>query len=322
MGKTIKASDISVVVQGAIDKENTPKCLASIRKHLPESEIILSTWEGSDIEGLNYDKIIFNKDPGGANCSRDGKGINNCNREIVSTFEGLKQAERPYTLKIRSDIIFLNNNILKIKFRNLKRNNKYKFLTDRLLVCSVYSRVYGIHNITGEKTPILFHPSDWLYFGLSQDLYALFDIPLTNEPEFSLWFKDRPQNRNGYTDVHSYRLWKFAPEAYIWTEYLRKNHKINIEDKLDITQENIVHSGYSLVNNFYMADQCQLGIKLAKYNIVQPRMEKRDRDGLYTNIHWQKEYKKLCDKNYFVKPTACSILNLLVDLFKIRRKGR
>ena len=42
----IDKKDISVVVQGAIDKEWTPLCLKSIRKYLPESEIILSTWGG------------------------------------------------------------------------------------------------------------------------------------------------------------------------------------------------------------------------------------------------------------------------------------
>ena len=47
----INSKDISVVVQGAIDKENTPKCLESIRKYLPDAEIILSTWEGSEVEG-------------------------------------------------------------------------------------------------------------------------------------------------------------------------------------------------------------------------------------------------------------------------------
>ena len=41
----IDTNDISVVVQGAIDQINTPKCLRSIRKRLPGAEIILSTWE-------------------------------------------------------------------------------------------------------------------------------------------------------------------------------------------------------------------------------------------------------------------------------------
>ena len=110
----IKSKDISVVVQGAINSEVTPKCLESIRKYLPEAEIILSTWEGSDVVRLDYDKLILNKDPGGADCSRDGKGINNCNRELVSTFEGLKLANRKYALKIRSDIVFINNKITAI----------------------------------------------------------------------------------------------------------------------------------------------------------------------------------------------------------------
>lgn len=41
----MKSNDITVVVQGAIDRKLTPKCLKSIRKHLPDAEIILSTWE-------------------------------------------------------------------------------------------------------------------------------------------------------------------------------------------------------------------------------------------------------------------------------------
>ena len=60
----IDTNDISVVVQGAIDQINTPKCLRSIRKRLPGAEIILSTWEGSPIDGLDYDKLVLNKDPG------------------------------------------------------------------------------------------------------------------------------------------------------------------------------------------------------------------------------------------------------------------
>ena len=318
----IHSSDISVVVQGAVNRELTPKCLVSIRKYFPGAEIILSTWEGTDVSGLEYDKLVLNKDPGGADCSVDGKGVNNCNRELVSTLNGLKLANRKYALKTRTDILFKNNNILKKKFLNLKREKEYSYLKDRVLVFSVYSRIYGIHNKTGQKTPILFHPSDWLYFGLREDIFSLFNIPLTNEPEFSQWFRNRPQTRNGYQDVHPFRLWKFSPEAYIWTEYLRKNHHISIQDKLDITPENIKLSDHSLVNNFYMADQCQLGIKLAKYNICQPRMERRDREGLYTNIYWQRRYRKFCDKRYIIRPTLCQIGNRLVDLFKLKRRKR
>ena len=61
----IKSTDISIVVQGSVEnREETIKCLNSIRKILPQAEIILSTWEDSDIVNLDYDKLVLNKDPG------------------------------------------------------------------------------------------------------------------------------------------------------------------------------------------------------------------------------------------------------------------
>ena len=67
----VATSDISVVVQGAIagpSKDGkaypTRDCLLSIRRRLPGAEIILSTWKGSDVTGLDYDQLVLNDDPG------------------------------------------------------------------------------------------------------------------------------------------------------------------------------------------------------------------------------------------------------------------
>ena len=89
----IQSSEISVVVQGAIDQNNTPLCITSIRKYLPKAEIILSTWEGSDTENLDYDILVLNKDPGGYRdiCT---KFVNNLNRQLVSTSNGIKKASK------------------------------------------------------------------------------------------------------------------------------------------------------------------------------------------------------------------------------------
>jgi hypothetical protein len=51
----INSKNISTVVQDAIDKELTPKCLKSIRKCLSKATIILSTWKNSDIKYLDYE---------------------------------------------------------------------------------------------------------------------------------------------------------------------------------------------------------------------------------------------------------------------------
>ena len=48
----IDSNDISVIVQGAINKNETTKCLQSIRQYLPGAEILLSTWDGSNITDL------------------------------------------------------------------------------------------------------------------------------------------------------------------------------------------------------------------------------------------------------------------------------
>lgn len=55
----IDTKDISVVVQGPIDEELTILCLNSVRKYLPDSEIILSTWKNSNIKNLDYDILVF-----------------------------------------------------------------------------------------------------------------------------------------------------------------------------------------------------------------------------------------------------------------------
>jgi hypothetical protein len=75
----INHNDISVIVQGAIDKDLTKKSLESIRAFMPEAEIILSTWEDSDLTSLDYDKLVLSKDPGFIKVNLLG----NTNRQIV-----------------------------------------------------------------------------------------------------------------------------------------------------------------------------------------------------------------------------------------------
>ena len=152
-------------------------------------------------------------------------------------------------------------------------------------------------------------------------MYCLFDIPLTSEPDFSLYFKNRENVRYGYRDSHPNRLWRFPPEAYIFTEYLKKKG-INIEDKLDLTDKNIELSRNVMVNNFYMLDQNNIKFKMPKYKIFQPLMPKIDRDGLYSNYRWQLEYHCLVDKFFKPKLTLCLLLTKFFDFLHIKRRMR
>src|SRR5436305_180058 len=107
----ISNKDISIVVQGPILNEsslNVTKNMTKLichrlKKLFPESELILSTWEGVSAQEIPYDKLILNKDPGAVWFNYlNHNDINNCNRMIISTLEGIKAASRKYILKVRS----------------------------------------------------------------------------------------------------------------------------------------------------------------------------------------------------------------------------
>lgn len=100
----IKPDEISVVVQGEIERDATPKCLKSIRRFLPGAEIVLSTWEGRSCEGLDYDILVLNVDPGPSDLIRQYpfEQVNNCNRQIVSTKNGINKSSKKYVLDRKS----------------------------------------------------------------------------------------------------------------------------------------------------------------------------------------------------------------------------
>lgn len=61
----IPSEDISIIFQGAIHPIWTKIACKSAREHFSKATIILSTWEGSSVDGIEFDSVIFSKDPGG-----------------------------------------------------------------------------------------------------------------------------------------------------------------------------------------------------------------------------------------------------------------
>jgi hypothetical protein len=116
----MKPNELSLVVQGAIDTNISPRtgqpitqsCLESLRTWHPGAEIILSTWPDQPLNGLDYDILVLSEDPGACNAFRPGTSrvqFDNTNRQIVSSRNGLRRATRKYAAKVRSDMIFSGN---------------------------------------------------------------------------------------------------------------------------------------------------------------------------------------------------------------------
>lgn len=273
----IKSKDISIVVQGAIDKEHTKGCLESIRKHFPEAEIVLSTWENSNVEGLEYDVIVYNIDPGAYLIET---GISdNLKRQIVSTMGGIKKASRKYVLKTRADINFNGKKFLKYFDKFNKFESKYRVFEKRIIINSCYTR-------DSQTSMYLYHPSDWVLFGLKEDIETFFDVP---EPDFS-------ENSEYFIYTRPRILRKYAPEQYIFYNcLLKKNKKVIFKDPEHITKKARLDSERYIINNFVTLDYQKLfEIDFLKYNFL----DHMHRGRVYSYYDFLCLYKKYCDNDF------------------------
>jgi hypothetical protein len=283
--RVVKTTDISVVVQGAIDEKLTPKCLNSIRKCLPGAKIILSTWEDSNIEGLDYDVLLENGDPGAEICDVVHNVKNNVNRQILSTRNGLKFVKTIYAMKLRSDMCLKNTNFLSYfnKFQNF-RNQECCILKNRVVTNNLYCA-------DPHKTNCYFHISDWVHFGLTEDLLNIWDIPLQNEPGSSRYFLNK--KRPIFDPVPSW-LFQYIPEQYIWTTFLRKNGiYFDFKYFTDISPKNLMLSELSFANNIIIVDYEKFGIEFLKFDPY-----KWDYTKQLTHYLWWKMYKKYCHQGF------------------------
>ena len=120
----LDGSNISIVIQGALSsKDETLKIVNSYKSILPKSEIIISTWHQYKEFAVLYDTLVLSEDPGSIDFSdHGGRANHNFNRQIVSTHNGLKKASRHYSLKVRSDLFAVNNNLLE-HFNKVLKNS-------------------------------------------------------------------------------------------------------------------------------------------------------------------------------------------------------
>lgn len=294
----IRPHEVSVVVQGPVvgrpgdahRNQHTRRCLASIRRHLPEAEIVFSTYTGADLRGLDYDLVVESPDPG-AVVQNDHLGtLNNINRQIVTTRAGILASSRPLVLKLRSDLELASPALLEHFGRFRARHPKWQLVEERLIASTRYARQpRGRHGY-----PL--HPSDWLFFGKRDDVFCLWDLPLASEPETSRWFAHRPQ-------PPEYSVWsnlcRYLPEQYLWTSFLRKFGPVTLDHAHDVRAETVELTELSFANNLVLLEPRQLGVRFLKY-----RLRWVDRLSLLSHAQWRELYRQYCD------PTAARDWNL------------
>lgn len=297
----IDTKDISVVVQGAVDPVNTPKCIKSLHKHLPGAQIILSTWKGANVEGLEVDEVVLSEDPGGFRDKYCTTFVNNTLRQVVSTHAGMKHAIGKYILKIRSDLIFLSCHFLELFTAYPHRNFDMPVFHERVIFSSFFTKEFCSSKTIDQPLP--FHVSDWFVFGNADDVHFLYDITFPKEP-FNSWYlaesNYRSVKKNLLKASHQY-----APEQYIFFSACRKVYpEIKFEHYMDYTCDNIKWSERLIANNCIILDpwQCRFVCgkvkagkdRYKKWTIFPFTIPKTLKKGLYLNEKFDILYNRYC----------------------------
>jgi len=289
-------NNISVVIQGkvfgepgdAFEKQLTMQCISSIRNLMPRAEIILSTWQGSAVSHLDYDKLVLNEDPGAISYSdQEPDYFNNNRRQTVSTLGGLRAATKTYAIKMRGDCK-LSDTDFTHHLKDYPRGDRYRFFKQRVVISTKYTR-------NPRRIAQLIHPSDIFQVGLLEDLLNLWDLPLQPEPQTTRAIPEYKKVFNNALNGGFYRM-KFGAEQYNWYAFCKKNGlDLELKHYSHIPADKILASDMSIINNFVIDEAIMLGVNLPKKMYVGS-----DKD-LYTHAEWHrlsKKYAKGVSKAY------------------------
>lgn len=160
---TFKKHDI--VIQGPYT-DFTDYIVESYLKLPFVNKIIISCWDDNKIpKNSRKVKVIRNKYP-------QSSGTDNKNLQIVSSLNGLRKCESDFAIKVRSDQRFTYDSMMKMYdffIENIGKDLSYEFNPEK-----PNSKIF----VAGFHPNLLFSVRDHLFWGYTDDLIDLFDIPL------------------------------------------------------------------------------------------------------------------------------------------------
>jgi hypothetical protein len=189
---------IDIVLQGRYD-EFTNEVIDSYFELPFVNNIILSCWEDDVVTYPQSSRfyVVSNKFP-------TTPGTDNRNLQIVTSFSGLKKVTTEYAIKMRTDQKYTHESML----------NMYRFFLEHRNEKRIF--------VPGMYPHLLFHPRDHIFWGKTEHLLTMFDIPL---------------EYNGLIDrvrISKDQLWKYYG-YYIRTEtYIGAHYCSNFTDRIKI----------------------------------------------------------------------------------------
>jgi hypothetical protein len=236
-------------------------CLAeisiqSIRKYFPNSEVILSTHQGSDVSHLDYDKLALTEKDIFKLVENDKFGnFMNANNQLRTTQAGLELATRPYLVKIRTDMFFENTKILTLLNNRPSRVNSHRVITREPVIVLNWSTVNP-----DAFLKLLHHPSDQLYAGTTDDIRSIWSCP-SYPTSYMRWFETHPYPKDAQ---HGDYLQRYRAESWIWYNYVKEYCSFDFPDSYTFSQEQKNESKMLMVSNLMVVSNKMAGVSSSK----------------------------------------------------------
>lgn len=293
--------EMSIVVQGGLFQGNlveTANHCQHWREIFPHAQIILSisvtdVLSGSIINGVMNKPSLVSKhlndghlqaalDAIIASCDivavsqgamplppikADSPKLNNMNLQIAAARNGLSLVNGKHTLRVRSDLVFLDRSFLEqyCRLSSLPRGDASVFVR-RVLISSLFT----LNPFTIERMPL--HFSDWFNFGLTEDVVRLWDVPLIPFKD-SVYYRT---NKHATASNILERLFnsRLAVEQHvIFNCFKRYFEGLILEYHNDHTSIDLAMD--ILLDNFLICDLIQTKCVFAKYasSLFEPIMQ-------------------------------------------------
>lgn len=207
---------------------------------------------------------------------------NNLKKQIDCSLAGIKAASNELVLKLRTDQIIINNDLLKL-WELIKdipiKNNKYK---NRIITSSIFS----LNPRYSERMP--YHLSDMLQFGHKNDLLCYYSAP--EYPfDYAIWYEKHPHAPYSNKNELKFRS-RFAVEQWLLLHYIYDNaNEFPINYHNHHSPEIIEAFEAAFTDYFIVAHPDDIGLRASKF---QPSMS-------YVNNECYSTYEslKLLEKN-------------------------
>jgi hypothetical protein len=251
----IAPRDVSVVVQGPWNPDQTPQALASVRAHLPGAQIVLSVWkQGPDFpaHAVDADTVLLNADPGAVDLRgllhpdieyRTATASSNFNRQADSTLAGLRLADRPYALKLRTDMVLEHAGFLAYPelFRGIPAPMR------------VFGERIVTTNVRCPQRSFAMFVQDFCSFGRTEDMRLL-------------WEAERHPSREALLamsrEERDFRV--LVPEQQLVVSALRRRHEVPMPNSLANGPALAELTEQAVAGNFVCLDVQRFGVRTLK----------------------------------------------------------